>query len=242
MNIDLMRISSSLPKAMAESRQLVLITTSGWNAVDGEMSLYERDSINDDWNAAGENIPIVVGRNGMAWGRGLHGGVIGEGPVKREGDGRSPAGVFNLSSAFGYAPPDQAGELKLPYVQSVATLECVDDPRSAHYNRMIDRASVENPDWKSSERMLRDDDQYRWGVVVDHNAECAPGCGSCIFMHIWEAPGKGTSGCAAMSSLSIEYLLRWLDAKKRPLLVQSPQAEFERLREALGLTMRDLRT
>src|SRR5262249_32698068 len=57
-------------------------------------------------------------------------------------DGRSPAGIFSLGSAFGYAPRGQAGEVKLPYVQAVATLECVDDPRSAHYNKsLIARAS-----------------------------------------------------------------------------------------------------
>jgi L,D-peptidoglycan transpeptidase YkuD (ErfK/YbiS/YcfS/YnhG family) len=242
MGVDSMRMNSSLSESLSESRQLILITTSGWDAVDGEMRLYERRSDNDQWNAVGEKIPVVIGRNGMAWGSGLHAGAGGCGLVKKEGDGRSPAGVFSLSSAFGYAPPEQAGELKLPYAQAVATLECVDDPQSAHYNRIVDRARVENPDWKSSERMRRDDDQYRWGVVVDHNAKGAPVCGSCIFIHIWEFPGKGTAGCSAMSSLSIEYLLRWLDAEKRPILVQLPQPEFERLRESWGLTMRDLRT
>src|SRR5262245_5543045 len=236
MSADSMRMSSNSSEAMAESRQLILVTTGGWDAVDGEMRLYERDSINEQWEAVGDKIPIVVGRNGMAWGKGLHGGAIGEGPVKREGDGRSPAGVFNLGSAFGYAPPEQAGDLKLPYVQAVATLECVDDPQSAYYNRIVDRAGVENPDWKSSERMRRDDDQYRWGVVVDHNTEGAPGCGSCVFLHIWEAPGKGTSGCAAMDPPSMEGLLRRLDSKKRPLLVQLPRVEFERLRIVWGLT------
>ena len=234
-----MRVNSPLLKAMAESRQLILGATSGWDTVEGEMKLYERDSINDQWKAVGEKIPIVVGRNGMAWGRGLHGDAIGEGPVKQEGDGRAPAGVFSLSSAFGYAPREQAGELKLPYVHVAATLECVDDPQSTHYNKIVDRAGVENPDWKSSERMLRDDDQYLWGVVIDHNSEVAPGCGSCVFMHIWEAPGKGTAGCTAMNSSSMEDLLRRLTAKRRPLLVQLPQVEFERLREVWGLTMRD---
>jgi L,D-peptidoglycan transpeptidase YkuD (ErfK/YbiS/YcfS/YnhG family) len=215
-------MNATLPEAMTESRQLILVTTGGWEAVDGEMELYGRDSVNDQWKAVGEKIPVVVGRNGMAWGKGLHGEAIGEGPVKREGDGRSPAGIFSLSSAFGYAPREQAGEVRLPYVQAVATLECVDDPQSAHYNRIIDRAGVKNPDWKSSERMRRDDDQYRWGVIVDHNAKGEPGCGSCVFLHIWEAPGKGTAGCTAMDPPSMEKVLRWLDAQKRPVLVQLP--------------------
>jgi L,D-peptidoglycan transpeptidase YkuD (ErfK/YbiS/YcfS/YnhG family) len=242
MNVGSMRMNSSLSEVLTESRQFILVTTSGWDAVDGEIRLYERASVNDQWKAVGEKIPVVVGRNGMAWGKGLHGDAVGEGPVKQEGDGRAPAGVFNLSSAFGYAPPEQAGDVKLPYIQAVATLECVDDSQSAHYNRILDRARVENPDWKSSERMRRDDDQYRWGVVVDHNAEGAPGCGSCIFMHIWETQGKGTAGCSAMTLSSMERLLRWLDAKKRPILVQLPQAEFERLREAWGLTFIELGT
>jgi len=235
MSVDSMRMNSPLPEAIAESRQLILVTTGGWNAVDGEIRLYERDSINDRWKAVGEKISVVVGRNGMAWGRGLHGDPIGEGPVKQEGDGRAPAGVFRLSSAFGYAPPEQAGDVKLPYVQAVATLECVDDPQSAHYNRIIDRGAVENPDWKSSERMRREDDQYRWGVVVDHNAQGVSGRGSCVFLHIWEGAGKGTAGCTAMNLSSIEDLLRRLDAKKRPILVQLPQVELARWRKAWGL-------
>jgi len=235
MSVDSMRMNAPLPEAIAESRQLILVTTGGWNAVEGEARLYERDSINDHWKAVGEKIPIVVGRNGMAWGRGLHGDAIGESPMKQEGDGRAPAGVFSLSSAFGYAPPEQAGDVKFPYVQVVATLECVDDPQSTHYNRIIDRGAVENPDWKSSERMRRDDDQYRWGVVVDHNAQGASGRGSCVFLHIWEGPGKGTAGCTAMNSSSMEDLLRRLDAKKRPILVQLPQVELGRWRKAWGL-------
>jgi len=235
MSVDSTRMNSSLQDSLTESRQLLLVTTTGWNAVDGEMKRYERGSINDTWKMVGEKMPIVVGRNGMAWGKGLHGDAIGDGPVKKEGDGRSPAGIFSLSSAFGYAPREQAREVKMPYVQADVALECVDDPRSAHYNKVIDRAGVDNPDWNSSERMRRDDDQYRWGVIVDHNAKREPGCGSCIFLHIWEARGKGTAGCTAMNSLSMEDVLRWLDEKKRPALVQLPRAEFERLRKAWGL-------
>jgi len=48
--------------------------------------------------------PRELGRAGLAWGLGLHGNPPFPGPIKREGDGRSPAGAFELSSAFGYAP------------------------------------------------------------------------------------------------------------------------------------------
>ena len=233
-------IRAQEPQAsLSQARQLLIVTTKGWDAVDGELQRYERTE-GQAWRPVGERIPIVVGRSGLAWGRGLHGELGGlakaSDPVKKEGDGRSPAGIFRLGSAFGYAPREQAGKVKLPYVQATKTLECVDDPMSDSYNRILDGQRVSAPDWKSSEIMRRDDEQYRWGVVVEHNAppRQARG-GSCIFLHIWQAAGKGTAGCTAMPAAKMEQLLFWLDPQQQPLLVQLPQAELARLREAWRL-------
>ena len=41
--------------------------------------------------------PVSVGRNGAAWGLGLH-AAQPQGPQKQEGDGRAPAGVFTLGA------------------------------------------------------------------------------------------------------------------------------------------------
>lgn len=223
-------------QAIASARQLIVVTTNDWNAVEGELRRFERSSETQPWRAIGGKIPIVVGRNGMAWGRGLHGDaspIGGDGPIKKEGDGRSPAGVFRLSAAFGYQA--RAAAVKLPYLHASSTLECVDDSRSAHYNQVLDRRSIKQPDWNSSEQMRRDDEQYRLGVIVDHNAKREPERGSCIFLHIWAGSGKGTAGCTAMSPQSTQALLRWLDAKKNPMLAQLPRIEFERLQRAWRL-------
>lgn len=224
---------------LAQSRQLLAVTTKDWNTVDGELLLYER-AAGQVWRPIGEKVQVVVGRNGLAWGKGLHGDSAGlakaSDPIKKEGDGRSPAGIFSLSSAFGYAPREQATTVKLPYVQATKTLECVDDSQSANYNRVLERGSVARPDWKSSEQMRRGDELYRWGVVVDHNASPPQaGCGSCIFLHIWQGMGKGTAGCTAMNAAMMEEILFWLDPQKKPLIVQLPQAEFARLRKAWHL-------
>lgn len=221
---------------LSSSRQLIVVTTANWNAVNGRLRRYERSEANGVWREVGNSIPIVVGRNGMAWGKDGPDDwskLAGPGdPIKKEGDGRSPAGIFKLSSAFGYAAKEKAGKVKLPYVKATATLECVDDPQSKNYNRVIERGSVAKPDWQSSEQIRRSDDQYRWGVIVDHNyAKPEAGCGSCIFLHIWSAAGKGTAGCTAMAAAKMEELLFWLDTKMNPVIVQLPQAEFERLRE-----------
>jgi len=71
--------------------------------------------------------------------------------------------------------------------------------------------------------MLRQDELYRWGILVDHNAGSpVAGNGSCIFMHIWRGPGEPTVGCTAMPAAEIEKVLGWLDPASQPLLVQLP--------------------
>jgi len=95
----------------------------------------------------------------------------------------------------------------------------------------VDTATV-SPDWGSheNENMHRSDDLYRWGILVDHNANPpVPGGGSCIFMHIWKGPAQPTVGCTAMPQADMELLLGWLDPDRKPLLVQLPAAQYQKL-------------
>ncbi|MGA2834211.1 MAG: hypothetical protein ABSE55_14170 [Terracidiphilus sp.] len=222
------------PAALHSSIQILVVTTQDWNAVDGVLQAYERPRAHKKWKAVGGPIAVVVGKNGLGWGVGLASisdekSRTANDPVKHEGDGKSPAGVFRLSTSFGYAAEKQAG-WKMPFVSLTPSVECVDDASSKFYNRVLDRATVE-PDWNSSEHMLRPDELYRWGLVVDHNTDpTTPGTGSCIFLHIWTGPGQGTTGCTAMTQEHLEGALAWLDPAKSPLLVQLPRAEYKKLR------------
>lgn len=212
-----------------KSEQMVLVTTKDWNAVQGRLQRYERTGKN--WKAVGDAFDVVVGRNGLAWGTGLHEPPKEE-PIKKEGDGKSPAGIFILSSAFGFAKKEEANWLRLPYTHVTESTECVDDVKSNHYNRIVDKFQVGDFDWNSSEKMLQVGEQYRWGIFVNHNTyPRVKGDGSCIFLHIRAASDKGTSGCTAMESANMDTLLKWLDKNKRPVLVQLPQNEYERLKK-----------
>ena len=225
--------------ALGRSTQIILVTTSDWNAVEGRLRRYERATERGEWHPVGEPISIVVGRNGLGWGIGViptddvQVRSAGD-PVKREGDGKSPAGIFALGSAFGYASEPLSG-LKMAYLNLTPSIECVDDPGSKHYNRIMDR-SVVAPDWNSSEHMRNAGEAYRWGIVVDHNGTVTgdtnlpePGGGSCVFLHIWHSQDQGTAGCTAMSQAKLETLLTWLDPARKPLLVQLPESTYERL-------------
>jgi L,D-peptidoglycan transpeptidase YkuD (ErfK/YbiS/YcfS/YnhG family) len=114
-------------------------------------------------------------------------------------------------------------------------VEGIDDPASRHYNRLVNAPTVAAKDWKSSERMRQAGEVYRWGVVVAHNWDQIPGAGSCIFLHIWERADEPTSGCTAMPAEQMLKVIRWLEHKKHPLLVQLPTAEYQRLRRTWAL-------
>ena len=215
--------------------QLVLVTTPGWDADHGTLRRFERRD--GTWRPAGAATPVMVGRNGSAWGLGLHATQPG-GPVKREGDGRAPAGVFAIGTAFGYGGEAATA---LPYAAMDAGDWCIDVPASKLYNRIVDAkdvgaAAVEG----STEPMRRDlhadgDQRYRLGFVVEHNPQAVPGAGSCIFAHLWKSPTDPTAGCTAMADPAMEALLAWLEPAREPVFVLLPMAEFQRLQTSWQL-------
>jgi L,D-peptidoglycan transpeptidase YkuD (ErfK/YbiS/YcfS/YnhG family) len=220
------------------SCQLLLVFAPDWGSTVGQLQAYERRNSFDAWRPVGSVIPVSLGRSGMAWGQGGH--DLPEMPerVKREGDCCSPAGVFAITGLFGYAAPDSELALgaKLPYLCASKDLKAVDDPASIYYNLIVDQSTVAQPDWASSEDMLRHDQRYVVGAVVAHNAQPpVPGAGSCIFLHVWESEATPTAGCTAMTLADMSQLAGWLDAAARPVLVQLPQAEYERWREIWAL-------
>lgn len=240
-------VQAKEPRAFSSSTQIIVVTTDTWDSPQGTLRRYERQRPGNPWQAVGEPIPVMVGKSGLGWGTGAlkppsraaHDPMKND-PLKKEGDGKAPAGVFSLSKAFGYAAQPQSG-WKMPYVSLTPTIECVDDEQSKFYNTLVDTASVSS-DWGSheNEKMRRSDDLYRWGILVDHNANPpVPGGGSCIFMHIWRGPGQPTVGCTAMPQADMESLLGWLDPDRKPLLVQLPAPEYEKMRHRWNLPAMD---
>lgn len=214
------------------ARQMVVVTTAGWGDIHGRLRTFERDD-GGAWREAGTARPVVIGRTGAAWGIGLHDTPAGDaGPVKREGDGRSPAGVFAVGEAFGYAPTAATG---LPYDALGAGEYCIDVDGSPLYNRIVDSAEVGAAAIEgSTEPMRRDlhangDQAYRLGFVIEHNPQGAPKGGSCIFAHLWKTPDTGTAGCTAMAPDTMQPLLGWLDAKANPVFVLLPIDEYHAL-------------
>ncbi|NPU85666.1 MAG: hypothetical protein HPY65_14415 [Syntrophaceae bacterium] len=221
---------------LASSRQAILVVAEGWDSPQAELTLFEREGPGDTWRPAAAAAPALLGRSGLGWGAGFDGEANPADPRKQEGDGRAPAGVFRIGTAFGYAAGDEAAFLKLPYIASREGWECVDDIHSAHYNRLARKFETARPDWNSSEQMVLPDHRYRWGALIEYNADPPrPGRGSCIFLHIWLDPSSPTSGCTALDESSLLQILRRLRPETNPVLIQLPRHEYERHRQAWGL-------
>ena len=222
-----------------EATQLVVVTTAGWDSTTGELTRFSRNDIHSSWRKVGATVPIVVGKTGLAWGIGFDqlaaSGALTAGPRKFEGDGRSPAGVFPLDTAFGFSPADSMRSVHLVYVQLTPTTECVDDTASVHYNTVVDRNAVPRVDWNSSEHMRRVA-QYQLGVIVGYNASPpVKARGSCIFFHIWAGPHSTTVGCTALDVKELERLVAWLDPRARPIVVQVPAAVYPLVQQQWSL-------
>lgn len=221
-----------------DAGQMIVVTSGGWDEVRGQMRFFERE--NGNWVQRGEAHPVMLGRAGAAWGIGLH-PTNTNGPQKREGDGRNPAGVFNIGSAFGYLQTVQSG---LAYQPMQASHWCMDVNDSPLYNQIVDSREVgQAAVHGSSEPMRLDihnhgDDRYKYGFVIEHNAQNTRGKGSCIFAHLWGNPDKTTAGCTAMAEPVMVALLQQLDAKKRPVFVLLPEHEYDRQQQQWALPSR----
>lgn len=212
-----------IPKA---TKQLVIAVIDDWSSTHARVSLWQRKAAwqkLDEW-------PATIGKSGAAWGIGLH--PPRTGPLKREGDGKSPAGVFAFRSTYGYANEAPKG-WRMPY-DSAVDLECINDPSSDHYAQIIDRKQVPS-DWQTAELMRREDELYEWVVDIAHNPEAKPSAGSCIFLHVWGGPESPTLGCTAMEKQKLEALLGRLDPASQPLFVLLPRAEYQAVADAWGL-------
>lgn len=162
---------------IGDSRQLLLSILPGWDDVASTVTLFEKD-VAGRWKATDlTRMKAVVGRNGLAWGTGLHDPAPNPSHVKQEGDGRAPAGVFALTESFGYEAADLVGfgsSKPLNYHRVDRYSVCVDDPLSKSYNRIIYDERTVQRDWNSHEDLRRADELYRYAIVVAHNPQNIP--------------------------------------------------------------------
>lgn len=204
-------LAASILSSGSASQQLLVVLSPELNATSASMQRYEKEKV---WTKVGEKISITLGRSGLGY-------VAFKEPLKNEGDGRSPSGVFPITAAFGY---DHNASLKLPYWHADENLYCVDDINDSRYNKIL-RIYEKSSLPASYEIMRRPDGVYRYGAVIGYNDSAQRGRGSCIFIHLNHPDKRPTSGCTAMDEEALVELLNWLDSAKKPQILQIVKRE-----------------
>lgn len=194
-------IQTSLALLAGESSQVLLVVGDGPTMFTARLHLIEKRG--KVWRNAFPPLEALVGAKGFAPpGR------------KKEGDVKTPSGVFALKLTFGYAPDIPS---RMPYRQARKGDIWVDDVLSPDYNRWVRRDETSAA---SFEIMKRPDHQYRYGIVIEYNTDpVVKGAGSAIFFHLRRGEDKPTLGCVALSESNILKVLGWLDPALQPLAV-----------------------
>ena len=200
---------SGLNSISRDSSQLLIVLNQDSSSTDAILYAFEKRAM--QWNLAFGPVNAVIGKKGFA--------VPG---MKREGDGKTPSGVFCLGSAFGYTERIQS---RMPYRQVTEDDIWVDDVASEDYNRWVKRGTTTVG---SYEALRRSDDLYKYGIIVEYNMNpVVPGMGSAIFIHLWRGKGIPTEGCVALSQEDMVRLLEWLDPASKPLIAMGTQSALE---------------
>ena len=179
-------------------RQAVVVEAG--NGVTARVSAWERKDAG--WAQVTSPIEAVIGRNGLA--------PLDE---KREGDGRTPSGIFRLRRAFGYEDHVPTG---LQYRRVTEQDFWIDEPASPQYNQWV----IGDVPAVSHEVLQRNDDLYKYAIIIEYNTyQVVPGLGSAIFMHVWRGTDQPTAGCVAMAETNLLRFLQWLDIRQDPVIV-----------------------
>ena len=173
---------------LAQSSQAILVLSRDFSSISANAYLCEK--IDGIWQISSPGFASSIGKNGFA-------------PIdqKREGDGKTPSGIFPLGITFGYA---EKAETTMPYRQTNENDFWVDDVNSPQYNTW----GKGKPDAKSYEIMKRNDILYKWGIVVEYNTNpVVRGKGSAIFLHVARHDYAPTAGCIAVAKPVLAALL-----------------------------------
>lgn len=142
-------------------------------------------------------------------------GCVGKNGVSaesREGDYRTPEGLFSLGFAFG---TENLTDLSIPYRQLNENCYWVDDPESPYYNQWQETTDIT---WNSAEHLIDYAVSYRYTVVVNYNMNpITPYKGSAIFLHC--ATGSYTAGCIAVPTADMKNILYWLKEDANPMIL-----------------------
>jgi L,D-peptidoglycan transpeptidase YkuD (ErfK/YbiS/YcfS/YnhG family) len=214
-------------KGLGASRQVVIVTTAGWDVIHGTIEAWGLDSGNV-WRRAMAPYNANIGINGWV-----------EGSRRVQGDHRTPTGMYRLRQAFGRSPDPGCG---LGYHRLTPGNYWAGDQRDPKTYNIFQFSRPATAIWRTSQSEHLYDIQpaYQYVLPIDWNlaggvhrasdgqyVATTPAntrLGSAIFLHCYGTTGPHgyTLGCVNTDPAKIVALMRWLDPAKSPLIAMGP--------------------
>ncbi|MTD93413.1 hypothetical protein GIW81_03565 [Hyphomicrobium sp. xq] len=211
-------IATYCPRPLHRATRLIIVTVPDMTSVKGTLHTFERRSPADaTWLRSGPPEAAVVGATGIGWSEDFDYLAKKDEPVKREGDKRTPAGIFRVAGPFGFEANKVAGYTKLEPGRSF----CVDDPTSLFYGKIVSKQLAATT--KSAEDMSAVPGLKR-ALMVDYPARRGAKAGSCIFIHVWDGAEAGTKARIGMPEERVSVLQEWSSKGFTAIAVISEQA------------------
>ncbi len=188
--MELNNLFSSIP---AETTQLLVVRPRGGSL--GTLAFYERER--GVWTLRLET-PAHLGKNGVG--------------KTREGDMKTPVGLFSLTTPFGILPDPGKDDGAGRPVQLGSYLRLTPDDYwcgqdGPLYNRLVSASGTPGytPDDRD-EHLICYAPAYHYACFIAYNEEGLPGRGSAIFLHCMGL-GACTAGCVAIAEQPMRELL-----------------------------------
>jgi L,D-peptidoglycan transpeptidase YkuD (ErfK/YbiS/YcfS/YnhG family) len=213
-----------------DAKQMIVCLAPDSTSSEGTLQLFHRDA-SGQWQPDGKPWPVLFGKGGLAWGRGLN--PPQPGAQKADGDHKNPAGLFKIGLVLGYAPKLPDGAHDWPYHQVTDRDAWIDDPKLSQfpYNHLYTLPpGAPFPAWWDKEHMHLGDAAYQWLVLIEHNYDNpVPDAGNEIFFHVRRGEHYRTAGCTTMELDNLERLIKWLQPGSNAMLAELTRADYARL-------------
>jgi L,D-peptidoglycan transpeptidase YkuD (ErfK/YbiS/YcfS/YnhG family) len=211
-------IATYCPRPLHRATRLIIITVPDMTSVKATLHTFERKTpANAAWQRSGPPETAVVGTSGIGWADNFSYLGKKDEPIKREGDKRTPAGIFRVAGPFGFEASKLNGYTRLSRGNSF----CVEDPTSRLYGKIVDKriaASVKQTEDMSADPSLKN------GMIVDYPARRGAKAGSCIFLQVWNGDAVGTDARVGMPNDRLTVLQKWSAQGFTAIAIVSEQA------------------
>ena len=132
---------------------------------------------------------------------------------KKEGDGKTPKGIFKIEHLYFRKDRIKKPITKLKCFEIKKNMGWCDDIKNKKYNQLVKISKN-----FSHEKLFRKDKKYDLLVPIKYNFDkIIPGKGSCIFIHL-TSNYKPTAGCIALKDKDLLILLKLINRNTRIII------------------------